>query len=58
MANGTAPAGLQGAFATLTSALQQKYGWEYRIITTLEKVVGTVRRRHPERVVLRIGTAA
>lgn len=46
------------SLAAVTGALEAKYGVEYRVITTLEKVVGTVRRRHPGRVVLRIGPAA
>ncbi len=46
------------ALAAATRALASGYGAEYRIVTTLEKVVDVVRRRHTTRVVLRISAAA
>lgn len=50
--------GDDAALAAVTSALKRKYGVEYRAITTLERLVGAVRRRPSARVVLRIGPAA
>lgn len=34
--------------------LRREYGLEYRVVTTLERVVATLRRRRTPRVVLRI----
>lgn len=50
--------GDDAALAAVTAALRRKYGLEYRVITTVERVLGAVRRRPTDRVVLRISPAA
>lgn len=43
-----------GSLAAVQQALKAKYGVQYRVITTIEQVVATVKRQHAGRVVLTI----